>query len=438
MQPATPASNREIDEVLADAERQGLRLALLGRSVALLVAMGWSGIAGNWPQSLPGLGIIVLLLALGLLHLQLIRRRHERPWHRYLLVALDFAILGWLASTQPLLRGEAVPQHLIFRAYGIGYLVIFLALAALSLSPRYVLWVGALAIATVWGIWLATTASLENPLSWTDLPPRPTGEEYIALILSPDFVGRGNRIEESLVLALATLLLAGAVWRARRLVHQRAEAERQRRRALAVFGQYVPAAIAARLAENDGALAPQTREASILFADIQGFTALAERLAPQDLMPLLDGFFSRAGAAVAAAGGVMIAYLGDGFLAAFNVAEDQPRHAAAAVEAAERIIAAELARDFGGRPLALRLGIASGEVAAGVVGGERQAYTVYGDTVNLAQRLEAANKQLGTTLLVSEETWRQAGLGARFRAIGQVELRGRRQPVALYAPAEPR
>lgn len=296
------------------------------------------------------------------------------------------------------------------------------------------LWVTLLAIATLWAVFLVTVAQIETPLTWSDMPPERTAAQYMALVLHPDFIGRGNRIEESLALALCGGLLAVAVRRARQLVRQRAVAEEQRRRALEVFGNYVPPAIARRLMEAPEALAPHNRMASILILDIAGFTALAERRPPETLLPLLNAFFERCGQAVGAAGGVMLSYVGDGFLAAFNVAEDTPGHASAAM-AAGLALCAGAAEPVEGERLRIRVGIASGPVAAGSVGGsQRRSYTVYGDTVNLAQRLEALCKETGATLLVSEASWREAGEPADWQRVGPLAARGREATVVAYRP----
>jgi adenylate cyclase len=428
------AATSEVESGLAAAERRGLRLALLGRSVALGAALAWLLPLSQYPAGLPGIGIVTGLLLLGLLHLWLLRIGREQPWQRYLLPAIDFAVLGWLAATQPLLAGEPVPQILLFRTYGVVYLFVFVSLAALSLSPRYVLWVTLLSIVTLWAVFLVTVAQIETPLTWSDLPADRTAAQYMALVLHPDFIGRGNRIEESLALALCGGLLAVAVRRARQLVRERAAADAERRRALEVFGHYVPPAIARRLVEAPEALAPHNRQASILILDIAGFTTLAERRPPESLLPLLNAFFERCGQCVGEAGGVMLSYVGDGFLAAFNVAEDTPDHASAAMAAGLALCRA-VTEPVEGEYLRIRIGIASGPVAAGSVGGsQRRSYTVYGDTVNLAQRLEALCKETGTMILASEASWHHAGAPVDWQPVGPLAARGREAAVVAYRP----
>lgn len=123
-------------------------------------------------------------------------------------------------------------------------------------------------------------------------------------------------------------------------------------------------------------------------------------------------------------------------MAAFNAPLENPGHAAGALAAAKDILAAAESERFEGERLLVRVGVATGPVAAGTVGGrERRAYTLYGDTVNLAQRLEALNEETGTRLLVAEASWRAAGMPAGYAEIRRAAVRGRTAPVAVYAPA---
>jgi len=275
-------------------------------------------------------------------------------------------------------------------------------------------------------------------VSWGDLPAGPDRAAYLSVFLDPDFIGTGNRIEESMALLLVSAILALAVRRARALVRARAAAERQRARVQAVFGQYVPAEVAETILADDGALTPRSRPASVLFCDIEGFTAMAERRAPADVIALLNGFFDRGTAIVSGRGGVVVSFVGDAIVAVFNAPLDTPDHAAQAIRAGAALIAETEARTFGGERLRLRVGVATGPVAAGSVGGAtRQTWTVYGDTVNLAQRLEALNKRFGTRILVCEATMRAAGPAFGFGEVDTVAVRGRTAPTRVFAPAAP-
>ena len=128
-------------------------------------------------------------------------------------------------------------------------------------------------------------------------------------------------------------------------------------------------------------------------------------------------------------------FLGDAIVATFNAPRRDPRHAAHAVEAALEIVALCAARTFGdGHRLSVRIGINTGPMTCGLLGTpDRLVYTVIGDEVNLAARLEALNKSYGTRIIVSERTWEQAGPHAfAFAPIGDVQVRGRSRPTPVY------
>ena len=437
--PPSIAETAEVEADLAAAERAGLRLALVGRTLALLpfaAAYGWYGAQKD---SFQGVTIASLFILAGLVHLVLVLTRRERAWHRYTFLALDAAALGVLVVATPLSPGGAgeVPQILVFRAYGVYYLFLFLAVAALSLSPRLVLFAGAAVVATLWGVFFWIVSGMQRTLTWGDLPPEADRDTFIRILLDPDFIGLGNRVEESVVILATSGLLAVAVHRARNVVRARAAVERQRQRIQAVFGQYVPPEVADTILANQSALTPQTRDASILFADIEGFTRLSERHLPAEVIELLNEFFDAATEVAGTYRGVVISFVGDAVIAAFNAPLETPNHAAWATRAGQALLVLVAGRDFGGETIRLRVGIASGPVASGSVGGQRrQTWTVYGDTVNLAQRLEGLNRDFRTRLLVSEETARAAATEIPFREIGTTPVRGRDAPVRLFTPTD--
>ncbi|CCQ72814.1 adenylate/guanylate cyclase domain-containing protein [Magnetospira sp. QH-2] len=199
-----------------------------------------------------------------------------------------------------------------------------------------------------------------------------------------------------------------------------------------VFGRYVPPAVAQSLLAEGGALEPQSREASILFLDIAGFTPLTERLSPEAVVDLLNAFFSEAVDILEIHGGVVTQFQGDAILATFNLPLAHEDHAARAVAAAKEILAATDEKTFAGQSLACRIGVTTGPVTAGNVGAPgRLSYTVHGDAVNLAARLEQMNKELGTRLLVAAvaaERVPEAGLIAK----GEVTVRGQTEPVRVF------
>lgn len=202
----------------------------------------------------------------------------------------------------------------------------------------------------------------------------------------------------------------------------------------AILGRYVPAQVAEQLVD-EGQLAPQFRRASILFADIEGFTGLSERLSAPQLIGLLNGFFEAAAAIVEARGGIVVNHVGDALIAAFNAPLAVEQHAARATDTARVLQSLVSSRDFEGHQLRIRIGVATGPVAAGTVGGTtHQTYTVYGDTVNLAQRLERLNKELGTQCLICGTTFEAARSTCPDAvAVGSVQVRGRDAAVEAFA-----
>ena len=200
------------------------------------------------------------------------------------------------------------------------------------------------------------------------------------------------------------------------------------------FGRYVPQRIADAILANRGTLEPQQRLATILFTDIQDFTQIAETMRPDRIVALLNEYFSRLMEIVERYGGVVTQLQGDALLVSFNVPLDDPAHAANAVRAALEIERSINHRTFGeGVRLVTRVGINTGRVIAGPVGAEhRLIYTVHGDAVNLAARLEALNKEHGTRILISESTRQLAGAGFAFTSLGEATVRGRSGPVPVY------
>ena len=211
---------------------------------------------------------------------------------------------------------------------------------------------------------------------------------------------------------------------------------RERDRIRRVFGRFVPESVAAALLVDEGAITPKEREATVLVTDIENFTAIAACLDPRDVLDVLNDYFGEIAQVVHAHGGVITQFQGDAVLASFNLPTADPEHARHAVEAALAIQTrlGEIVFD-GGIRLHTRIGISTGPVVGGTVGGgDRLGYTVHGDTVNLAARFEALNKELSSRVLVSARTAELAGDAIALRDRGIVTVRGFHEPLRVYEP----
>ena len=203
------------------------------------------------------------------------------------------------------------------------------------------------------------------------------------------------------------------------------------------FGHYMPKAVAADIIAGKAPIEPKIETATILFADIEGFTALAERLSPAELVEVLNEYFSAVIEPVQRYNGVVNQFQGDGMLVTFNVPVRDRRHADHAVAAALEILDTVNSRRFAGISLRTRIGVNTGLVFAGNVGsGDRFNYTVHGDAVNIASRLEAMNKDLGTRLLVSSTTHGQLTGQYPLSAIGKVLVKGKDGSISVYSADE--
>jgi class 3 adenylate cyclase len=216
------------------------------------------------------------------------------------------------------------------------------------------------------------------------------------------------------------------------------EGLRERERIRETFGRYVDESVAATILRREGAgvLAGETREATVLFSDIEGFTTIAEHLPPDQLVLALNEYLQTVLAPIRAHGGVVNTFIGDGLFASFNMPLACDGHAPAAVRAALDIQRAVGSRTFGdvGMAFATRIGISTGGVIGGSVGaGQRMSFTLLGDTVNLAARLEELNKHHGTRILVSESTRAHCNGEFTFSPLGSVVVRGRSEPVAIFS-----
>ncbi len=214
------------------------------------------------------------------------------------------------------------------------------------------------------------------------------------------------------------------------------------RSGLRSFAAFVPRDVVRRIIDTGDAarLGGQVRPVTVFFSDLTDFTKMAERMEPDALVERLGDYLDELTQLLAEHKGTVDKFMGDGVMAFWGAPEDQPDHATRACVAALRCQQrlAELAGTDAGAWMAetfTRIGAATGEALVGNIGTRhRMNYTVMGDVVNLASRLESLNKQYGTSILVSESTYEPARSRVLARPIDVVAVKGKEEGVKVYEP----
>ncbi len=203
-----------------------------------------------------------------------------------------------------------------------------------------------------------------------------------------------------------------------------------------LFGKYVPQDVANLLLTDDSTAEPKNVQATVLFLDIVGFSSISENMSPAEVVETMNAFFSDAVHLIEEQEGMVTQFQGDAILAVFNVPIERKDHAISAIRAALSILETLERRNYAGHELRCRIGINTGPLVAGAIGAQdRLSYTVYGDAVNVAARLEQMNKEHGTQILLAGPTVDLAE-GYNFKKIGKLPIRGRKEPVEVFTLAD--
>jgi len=423
-----PTKSSEIDAdvraALVAEERDGYRLSIKARMYALVVISVLMFFLTPFPGVFYFHGLIACFAVTGLLAGYCQNQNWFRPWQHYLIVLAEFALLTFTVIFPNPLVGEPYPPQITYQNGNAIYLFFLLVGLAFSYRPKMVLW-GGLAGAICWGVGLMWMLSLPETISVLTIGSEKFNADPYTYLTQITYVDLGVRLQELVVFVIIAGLIAAIVYRSRRLVLKQVTAERERSFVREALGKYVPVSVANAIVADQGVLQPQRQTATMLFCDMEGFTALVERTDPEDVFALLNEYFAALGAAIVAEGGVINQFQGDAILATFNLPVEDADHAGAAVRAAMAIRDVCEARTFVGQSLRARVGIATGEVIAGSVGsGSQLAYTVHGDAVNLAARLEQMNKETGTTILIAENTFEAVKESHNAEHMGEIPIRG--------------
>lgn len=372
--------------------------------------------------------VLAAYLWFTVIRLSLARHQILPRWFVLVSVVGDIGLLMVLIWSFHLQYQQPAPFYL--KAPTLLYVFIFIALRTLRFDPLYVL-----------------TAGFAAALGWVGLvgyalyaTPDPDGgalnvvtRNYV-LYMTSNRVLIGAEVDKVISIMLVSAVLAVALVRARRLLIK-AVADAT---AAEDLSRFVPPEVADQITTADTAIQPgdaRVTTASILFCDIEGFSTISERVSPGELMQMLNEYFDVVSDVIDRHGGVITHFHGDAMLITFNTVKPDPDHAANALRTAVGIQRVLAGRTFGdGLPFRTRCGINSGELILGAVGtGQRMLFTVYGDEVNIAARLEQLNKTYGTYILATEQTVRAAGGEFLCQPIGSIFVRGRKEPVTAYA-----
>ncbi|MFH1621302.1 MAG: adenylate/guanylate cyclase domain-containing protein [Patescibacteria group bacterium] len=226
-------------------------------------------------------------------------------------------------------------------------------------------------------------------------------------------------------------------------LERRISADREKRKMKAAFSRYVSASVVESILKNPDKLklGGEKREMSVLFSDIRGFTSISEGLTPEKLVELLNRYLGRMTDIVFKHEGVLDKYIGDAVMAFWNAPLNQEDHALRAVATGlamrENLQEMNAQRVFGDIEIKIGIGINSGDMVVGNIGGDaRFEYTVIGDNVNLASRLESLTKEYGVWVLVTEFTRAKLKDEYLLRRLDKVAVKGKKEPVMIFEVLE--
>lgn len=352
------------------------------------------------------------------------------PWYLLVSIFVDMALLVGLIFSFHIQYNQHPSFYL--KAPTLMYVFIFIGLRALRFDPRFVLTSGLVAVAG----WLG----LVFYAAFADMNHMRVTRNYVEY-LTGNSILIGAELDKTIVIVAVTIILAVALYRGRSMLF---EATRDHAAASDLRRFFAPE-VAASITGAQRALQAGEgvqREAAILYADIRSFTATSANLAPETVLAVLAEYQSLAVAAIDAEGGRIDKFLGDGLLATFGAVQPSETYAADALRAATRLVAAiadaqERFRNAGW-PEELRVGtaVAAGPVTVGVIGSrDRLEFTVIGDAVNRAAKLEDANKAQNSSGLTDKVTWdlalQQGYDGVEVEIRTGVQVTGVGRPVDL-------
>ncbi len=393
-------------------------LSLLLASLAAVNAISPSSIERIWHGRLPSLPLFGAFLVFVVLELSVLRLINQRlaqgldvPYARRYLSALIETSLPTIALY--LQMSEMGPTQALAFVAPLVYFI-FIILSTLRLDFWLSTFTGLVASAELFGM-----AIFYHPAQFADDP-------------APDV---GFHLVRCLVIFVCGMLAGAVGVQLRRQFEASILAATARDRVTNLFGQHVSPQVVERLMVEGASTASDIRRVAVMFVDFRSFTAGARSRSPQEVVDRLDGAFAVLVEILDRHGGIVNKFLGDGFLALFGAPFEAADAAHRAVAAArEMLVAMDGINEATSWPLRIGIGIHFGEVVAGNIGSpRRKEYTVIGDTVNCAARLESLNKEFNSQLLISAVVREALGNDANDAvSLGQVAVKGYDRPMPVW------
>jgi len=419
-------------EIEAERTTGWIRIALAAVLAVSLLVSGRLAAAAGYAEIWARLGLgatgIGALLALGIVSLVLVRTGTYAAWMAYALTAGDAVIIALAVGAT--LRDTGLGGNWIVIAPALWAAPLVLAVGALRYRPGVQLWATGLMLAGLALVIVAFHGSIF-------LPPGDVAT-FAANPAAADLLSLPAILVRAVILALAGATTALVMLRARRLLH-RAVTEASERASLARF---LPAEIAPLMEGGNLEVWRRGRrqEITVLFVDLRGSTALAEHMDPARLSVFISSFRRRVMRAARTHGGVIDKFMGDGALLIFGIPQPEPDDARRAILCAReiiRLVARWNAKRRFDPPVRVGIGLHTGEAFCGVLGAqERLEFTVLGDVVNVAARVEQMTKRFGTALVATDATVVRAGKAEEWREVGREAPRGRSGSVRVLIPCD--
>jgi adenylate cyclase len=432
------------ESAFSEGERLGLMLAAKVRTIALLLILCWQIVdnPNNGQAYVFNLLEVASFCLLGVLHYVCAKQRIGMPVLKYVFVLIDCALLAFVLSYTSPFDESALPAAVAMEGGRASFFYVFLMQSAFSLRPQLVLWCGLCIVAsrTAMLLWFVNQPGVFTNIDLADQ----NIEAFLAARMDPNFIFLGFWTTEIIVTMILASGLAILVNRSRRLVESRSIAERTR----ASLARYFSPNVVDHLSDPKQLLGVvREQEVAVLFVDIVGFTKMCENSSPDTVIALLRDYHNRLGQAVFENQGTLDKYIGDGLMATFGTPEPSPYDARNSLQCALDMITALTIWNAertaaGGAPVSIGIGLHYGLVIAGDIGNERRLeYSVIGDTVNIASRLEHLTRTLDTPLVVSDSLIKAIALNDdednkilldNLTDAGVRKIRGRESGVAVW------